>query len=203
MTSKDSSEQSRPLLTPDVVNPPPSIPQPTERYRDDVTTNDDVENYSRGDDDNGGAEFHINSIIVVRAIIVMFTFTNMVMQLVCNATIFASIMLIILSFFTFFWNLFAAIPCKLFQLCFGKGKNRSCQVPEFGIFVGEQTYYVTGGDSDDNDGRKKAIGASIIDFLLALLILLFTVDCITNPGWYRRPYERSSEPIIALHFTIM
>lgn len=201
-------QEAQPLLTPDVINPPPSTSQPTERYQDDVGgteggMNNNRRDFDGGDGDRPGTEFRITPILVFRAIIVILTLTNIVLQLVFIPRIFAAVMLVILTFIAFFWNILASIPSKVFQCCFGRGKGRRCRVPEFGLIVGDKSYYIIGGDGDESDGGKKAIGASFIDLLLALLIMLFTVDSITNQGRRYRSYRGANEAITAIHFTIM
>jgi hypothetical protein len=201
MAATNAPEEARPLLTPDAVNPPPPTSQPTERYHDD----DSVPHH----DDNivpavkSGTEFEITFVTIVRLIVFIFVLTNIVLQLISIPNIFASIFLVILSFITLFWTIFSLVPLPAWGLCFGKGQSRKRHVPDIGFIVGRTTYYVSGGDDDEVGGHKKSIGSSIADFALALLILLFTIDAITNPGWRRAPYGSANEVITAFHFTVM
>ncbi|KAK7755017.1 hypothetical protein SLS62_002831, partial [Diatrype stigma] len=207
MAHTEGSQEAQPLLAPDVTQSHPSTSQPAERYRDDVDRieagrNYDRRDFDRGDGDGPGTEFRITPILLFRVIIVILTLTNIVLQLVFIPNVFAAVMLIIWTFIAFFWNILASIPSKVFRCCFGRGEGRGCRVPEFGLVLGDKSYYITGGNDDDRDG-KKAIGASLLDLLLALLIMLFTVDSITSPGWRRRAYRGSNDAITALHFTVM
>lgn len=93
MTNQCASEESRPFLTPDAIHPPPPTPHPVQRYRD---------NDASDSDDSTGAEFRITPIVVFRAIIIILTFSNIILQLVSYPRLFAAIMLIIITFITFF-----------------------------------------------------------------------------------------------------
>ncbi|RYP10594.1 hypothetical protein DL764_000564 [Monosporascus ibericus] len=154
MTDKISSDESQPLMTPGLIQPPPA-----ERAQDGES----------GDERKIDTEIHITPVMVVRLILIILAITSVVHQLLGEPRLFASIVLVILTFIIIFWNIIALTPFDIFQLCSRKGKAKSGNPPSSGLIVGEE-----------DTGRTSTIGPTTVDRVLTVLVVLFTIGILTD-----------------------
>ncbi|RYP45835.1 hypothetical protein DL768_007861 [Monosporascus sp. mg162] len=176
MTDKTSSSESQPLLTPGLVQPPPA---------------ESAQDRGSGDKSQIDTEIHITLVVVVRLIIIILAITSVILQILSQPRLFASIVLVILTFIIIFWNIIALTPFDIFQLCSGKGKAKPGNLPSSGLIVGEE-----------DTGRTSTAGPATVDVLLTVLVVLFTIGVLTDHGrCYRLRYFRTD--IAGLQYTVM
>ncbi|ETS78095.1 hypothetical protein PFICI_10157 [Pestalotiopsis fici W106-1] len=150
-------------------------------------------------------------IAVLRHLVVIFTFANILIQLISEPRMGVEVFLVVWDFFILFGSLVALIV----ETYNGKQNNR---LPSLGITLGDKTYYLMGGPPQhsymfipeqhsmpaDRSRTFARVASFVVDLNLVVFLLTFSVISVTN-GRYWAKYEMSDsiESVAILHFIVV
>lgn len=152
--------------------------------------------------------FPFNMIVLVRFCVFCLTLTNIILQLIGSLRTEASVVLVVITFFIFFWNLAMLlaylIPPKLF-------KKTNTKIPEVSCTIGQMKFNFCGGSDDETDTeyaipKSTSMRRSLpywTDSILAILLLTFIILRLNDRRPYYYYYEPHYTPVIIVHFFVM
>jgi hypothetical protein len=152
-------------------------------------------------------ELGIRLILVLRLLTVIFTFSNIIVEMVSHAN--SSI-----EEFLLVWDWFILILSVVFLLHESRGIGTTF-LPTISIAVGERSFHLAGATPDrgylmlseghilvKSKGPREAI-RNIIDLLLTILLFIFTIVS-TNGRWRRRYWhDGNGTTIDVLHIFVL
>lgn len=202
MDSRDSSidiDEARPLNSNgDRVDPrPASITPPEMEYSSHARSR----------------QLTFSLITILRCLIVIFTFANIVTQLISEPYRGTDIFLIVWDFFILIGNLAVLVV----RACSSKTNNKNYNSCTFGVTLGDRTYYLVGGprrhdytfisDHSALASRRGRIltrvASFIIEISLVAILLAFSLISV-NAGRYWSRYElyKNAKGIEILHYIV-
>ncbi|KAH8666605.1 hypothetical protein BX600DRAFT_549649 [Xylariales sp. PMI_506] len=159
------------------------------------------------------ARFHISIIWILRLLVLIFTFANIIVQLISRPGVGLSKFLVALSFFILFWTIFALLPRSIH-----KSIKAPFIIPHISCSIGRWKFHYCGGDDDgdadseyiydivDTPPRKTAnTGRALVDFFFGTLVLICTIPIIAGGGRYGiwRWWNGCYIVIAVLHFLVV
>lgn len=198
MDSRDSSiDEARPLNpNGDRSDPPASITPPQNEYSDHA----------------GNRQLAFPLIPMMRCLTIIFTFANILTQLLSGPRKSTETFLAVWDFFILFGSLVSLII---------ESREIKSRLPSIGLALGSRTYYLAGGPQDlrkytfiaDLDDHMSAsrrrplarVLSFVCDINLVMFLFIFSMVSVCDQGnYYSRYYHhKSTDAIFVMHFMVV
>ncbi|CAJ2504989.1 Uu.00g123830.m01.CDS01 [Anthostomella pinea] len=171
---KNDMDHTDPVNATTPLNPGMVAAPPSESYYSDAH-----------DDSSTDKEYSVHVASLLRAVIIILTLTNAILQIKDEPEWPVTIILMVLTWLSLTWNISSVVP----GLVLVGGKKVGMVLPQTSLVVGGRTYVLFGPSEDDTDkdGRRAVLRTAVADLLLGGHFLLFSLigELGQTVNWWR------------------